>query len=488
MKMYVGTGCLLILLGSLAGSSSVPAFQRQVIKIPSELPFTYAWGYSCEDIDADGLRDLVATSPSGRVFIFRQGRSGFPSEPSQIIDFPERTAWFMLADVSGNQNPEIVVSTGDGLAYYHQEDGEFESEPEMLIEAPQIFGGETIGYITNLGRSGTCWLNEPPNRLPVILSDRVVAYECNESDVYRPSAITELELESSMIKVEDTGWRFGQEQASGIMILTKARERRSIIGQPQSDELSGYIKKMIEKIDRQRFQGYCIVRNDINGDGRQDVTLVQLIQSTDLKTTIVIFLRHDNGRLSEKPDWIVRCRGIPAQGEYPNPPYFTPFADINNDGFPDIVLLELKQTFMSIEGLLEMALSKGLDWRLTVRLFRKSKGYPRRPDFKMNVTTMLPIFEHVGALAFVDGDFNADGRPDVMITRTPTERDIYLSRGGTGFFQPTPKIHLDVPAGGTTSIVDLNGDGISDVYLVDHEKGEITVFLSKPAGEGATSE
>jgi hypothetical protein len=38
-------------------------------------------------------------------------------------------------------------------------------------------------------------------------------------------------------------------------------------------------------------------------------------------------------------------------------------------------------------------------------------------------------------------------------------------------------------------VEDLNGDGISDIYVIDYEKGQITVFLSEPLKKkGAFSE
>jgi hypothetical protein len=49
----------------------------------------------------------------------------------------------------------------------------------------------------------------------------------------------------------------------------------------------------------------------------------------------------------------------------------------------------------------------------------------------------------------------------------------------SGFYNPKPQLKLEVPAEGWTAVKDLNGDGVSDIYLINFGKGEITVFLSE---------
>jgi hypothetical protein len=142
-------------------------------------------------------------------------------------------------------------------------------------------------------------------------------------------------------------------------------------------------------------------------------------------------------------------------------------------------MIELKVRLLSISNFLEAVFSQGLDWILSVRQFKEGKGYSNRADFKMDVTTMLPISEHFSDSINFDGDFNADDRPDLIIRRTQTQCDIYLSSLANGFYEKKSKLQLQVPAEGRVSVEDLNSDGISDIYLIDYEKGRIAVFLSE---------
>jgi hypothetical protein len=98
----------------------------------------------------------------------------------------------------------------------------------------------------------------------------------------------------------------------------------------------------------------------------------------------------------------------------------------------------------------------------------------------MDVTTMLPISEQFAHSINFDGDFNADGRPDLIIRRDMTQCNIYPSSLANGFYEKVSKLQLELPAEGRMSVEDLNSDGISDIYLIDYEKGRITVFLSEP--------
>ena len=236
---------------------------------------------------------------------------------------------------------------------------------------------------------------------------------------------------------------------------------------------------MVEKVSEKEMQACSIVREDINGDGNEDVVLLHLVQDVDVKTNIIIFLRQEDGKLGEKPSQVLRCRGIPVKGDYPGPSYFSPFVDTNKDGFLDIVLIELKVQLISVSSLLEAAVSKGLDWVLTIRQFKEGKGYSNRADFKMDVTTMLPMSEQFAYSINFDGDFNADGRPDLIIRRTQTQCDIYLSSLANGFYEKESKLQLGVSAEERMSVEDLNSDGISDIYLIDYEKGRVAVFLSE---------
>ncbi|MHC4112900.1 MAG: FG-GAP repeat domain-containing protein [Planctomycetota bacterium] len=474
MKHWIRKTCLLLLLAGIVYSEEVPAFKRQVIQIPVSSP---SWVQtSWKDINGDGLVDLLAlVQRDNKAFIYIQNSSGLPSAPTQSIELPEGTAWITLYDVNEHPGKEMLISTTEGLIYFPQNNGVFEMKPEKLIEARQIFLDDTRPLLVEPNR----WPDDMKNAIPVVFSDHTIIYKTDENYRLNPGKKIQHEFKNTMEEFNWNRWSIGARRSDQIRIRTIAQSK-SEDSEPRKPELENdYIKKMVEKVSEKEMQACSVVREDINGDGNEDVALVHLVQDVDVKTNIIIFQRQKDGKLPEKPSQVLRCRGIPVEGDYPGPFYFTPFVDIDNDGYLEIVMIELKALLLSASSFVEAIVSKGLDWVLSIRQFKEGKGYSNRADFKMDVTIMLPISEQFAFSINFDGDFNADGRPDLIIRRTPTQSNIYLSSLANGFYEKESKLQLEVPAEGRMSVEELNSDGISDIYLIDYEKGKIAVFLSE---------
>jgi hypothetical protein len=474
MKYWIRKSCLLLLITGIVYAEDVPAFKRQVIQVPMSSP---GWAQpSWKDINGDGLVDLLAlVQRDNKAFIYLQNGSGLSSAPTQSIELPEGTAWITLYDINKHPGREMLISTSEGLVYFPQNNGVFEMKPEKLTEARQVFLDDSRPFVIEPNN----WPDDLKNAIPVIFSDHTIIYKTDENYRLNSGMKIEHNFKHSMEKFNWNSWSLGARESSQIRIRTIAQSKSEDKELKKPEHENDYIKNMVEKVSEKEMQGCSIVRKDINGDGNEDVVLLHLVQDVDVKTNIIIFLRQKDGKLGEKPSRVLRCRGIPVKGDYPGPSYFSPFVDINKDGYPDIVMIELKAQLLSVSSLVEAVVSKGLDWVLTIRLFEEGKGYSNRADFKMDVTTMLPMSEQFVYSINFDGDFNADGRPDLIIRRDLTQCNIYLSSLATGFYEKEFKLQLEMPEQGRMSVQDLNSDGISDIYLIDYEKGKIAVFLSE---------
>jgi len=475
MKHCIGKSCLLFLLVGMVCTKDTPAFKRQVVQVPMR---SLAWVQaSWKDINGDELVDLLATvQRDDKAFIYIQNSSGLPSAPTQIIELPEGTAWISLYDIDKHPGKEMLISTTEGLVYFRQNNGVFETKPERLIEARQVFSEDTRPFVAE----PNSWPDDMKNAIPVVFSDHTIIYKCDEDYRLNSGKKIEHEFKDTMRKFNWNSWSIGARESDQIRIRTIAQGKTEDSEPKKTEQENDYIKQMVEKVSEREMQACSVVREDINRDGNEDVVLLHLVQDVDVKTNIIIFLRQADGKLPEKPSQVLRCRGIPVEGNYPGPSYFTPFVDTNKDGYPEIVMIELKAQLLSISSLLEAVVSKGLDWVLTIRQFKKGKGYSNQADFKMDITTMLPMSEGFAYSINFEGDFNTDGRPDLIIRRDLTNWNIYLSSLANGFYEKESKLQLEAQEQGQMFIQELNNDGISDIYLIDYEKGRITVFLSEP--------
>ena len=475
MKHGIWKTCLLLLIAGMGYAEDTPSFKRQVIQVPMSSP---GWIQpSWKDINGDGLADLLALiQRDNKAFIYIQNGSGLPSEPTQSIELPEGTAWIALYDINEHPGREMLISTNEGLMYFTQNNGVFKMKPEMLIETKQVFLDDSRPFVIEPNN----WPDDMKNAIPVVFSDYTTIHKTDENYRLNSGKKIQHEFKNSMEEFNWNSWSVGAKESEQIRIKTTARWKFEDSEPNKPEQENEYIKKMVEKVSEKEMQACFVVREDINGDGNEDIVLLHLMQDVDVKTNIIIFLRQKDGQLPEKPGQVLRCRGIPVKGNYPGPSSFSPFVDINKDGYPEIVMIELKAQLLSVSSLMEAIVSKGLDWVLSIRQFKEGKGYSNQADFKMNITTMLPMSEGFAYSINFEGDFNTDGRPDLIIRRDMTNWNIYLSSLANGFYEKESKLQLEAPEQGQMFVRELNNDGISDIYLIDYEKGRITLFLSEP--------
>jgi hypothetical protein len=476
MRHWIVHFFLLFLLVGIADAAEVPTFRRQMIQVPSSSPEWGIWPY-WKDINKDGLTDLlVLDQKDSRAFIYNQNSSGFPAEPTQCIEFPGGTAWFTLLDVDKHPGDEMLISTSERLVYYRQDNGIFEIKPEKLIEAKQAIPVNHPPIAIEPDK----WAGDLKNAIPVVFSDHTVLYKCDENYQLKQVEEIEYQYKKSIHKETWSIWSLGAKRTEQVVIRTTAQGKSEEAEEKEPTKESEYVEKEIEKIKKKsRWWGdYAIEREDINADNRKDLILWKTSgELFDLKTNVMVFIRQEDGNLPQRPNQILRCKGVPFDMDY-RKWHASILSDINDDGLLDIVLLDLKTKPLSVSTFIETVVSKGLDFVISVRPFKKDKGYSEHADFMLDVTAMLPIFGGVADFITLDGDFNADGRKDLIVRRTLSQCDIYLSSSASGFFDLKPKLQLQVPQQGRMFVEDLNNDGISDIYLIDYEKGQITFFVS----------
>jgi hypothetical protein len=378
--------------------------------------------------------------------------------------------------VDAHPGLELLMSTATGLFYCRQNDGLFESERHPLIEVSQVFTNYDLPTLTLLttNKAGTNDL------IPVISAGQTVLYHRNSAYEWSPGPALALDVKQTAWHLNHYPWRdlwaLGPNPAHSLDVEQsfRARPEPERNKEPENEVIRKIIADMKKNASASPPQ---LDRVDVDGDGREDLVLWQAGGKLDFKTDVYIFLRGADQKLPEQPTQVLHCRGFPIP--IGSTRRRSPVHDLDGDGICELALLEMKTRIISESGLVETVVSHGLDWALTIRSFQHG-AFSRSPDASVPVTGILPSEVLAGWPFLVQGDFNGDGRLDLLVRRSDTQWNIFCSTTDGHWFAPQPAMTFHVPPHGYIEIKDLNGDGLSDIIWHEWDKPNLSIFLSPP--------
>jgi hypothetical protein len=463
---------LLMFLAVNVGWAEPVVLSRQMITLPAN-----AGKPLFVDIEGNGRCNLlVIDTVQKKLLNYRQRPDGFTNSPDQVIPLPPQTAWVAPCDVDAHPGLELLMSTAAGLFYCRQNAGLFESERHPLIEVGQVFANYDLPTLTllNTNKTGTNDL------IPVISAGQTVFYRRNSAYEWSPEQPLALDMKHTTWFVNSYPWRdswaLGPNSAHSLDVEQSYRVKPE--QEPDKEPENEAIRKIIADMRKNASASAPqLDRVDVDGDGREDLVLWQTGGKLDFKTDAYIFLRGADQQLPEQPTQVLHCRGFPIP--IGSTIKQSPVRDLDGDGVCELVLLEMNTRILSESGLVEMVVSRGLDWALTIRSFHHG-AYSRSPDASVLVRGILPSEVLAGWPFLVQGDFNGDGRLDLLVRRSDTQWDIFCSTTNGHWFAPQPAMTFDVPPHGYMEIQDLNGDGLSDIIWHEWDKPNLSIFMSPP--------
>ncbi len=460
MSALLLTATALMLAAALC-QGATNEFQPQLITLPFN-----ANAIEFIPLEEHGRAALLAVDPAQhKLLIYRERPWGFTNVADQVLPLPPRTAWVAPCDVDAHPGLELVVSTANGIACHRQNNSVFETEPRTVVNANQVFTNDDAPRLFSLATNTS---------LPVISVTQTVFYTRNTAYQWHPAQPVALTRTWSGWSDYRQDWTLGQNHSRGLRVQEALRARP----EERPAQANDAIRKLVEELRKETTRGVPGTNTvDINHDGKMDFVLWQVIPALEPRTDVYVFLAEADGRLPDKPTQVLRCRGVPIPLDSTDEQSI--LGDLKRDGNFELVLMEISSPLTSSAGILEMALSMGIDCRLAIRTFHDG-AFSVTADAQIPTTLLLAGQELQHWPTFVCGDINGDGRPDFLAQRSTTQWNIYLSKAGDDWFSAQPAITFNTPVPGYLTLEDINGDGRADIIVRLWDDPRVYILLSQP--------
>ncbi len=485
-----------------------------------------------EDLNGDGARDLLIVR--GReVSVYLQKRDSDPSgtflpdRPDQRFRFDERAILFDLGDVNRDGKPELVFLAEDGVYFYRFEEGgeaggggRYSFVRELLLEQPTVLTSASKEEV----RYTEFYTDWDGDKLPDVLlpgPDRFLFFrgraapppaEAGGGDGAPPSPGPAFAPAEALLVEPETWIQPGDDN------VTSQAQSWFFFPQPTVGDFDGdgrrdlflYSKEKLlvytasEKglplhpthafpivfegeIEEGRFKldfRLPIRFADIDGDGLTDVIATHIGRGST-----VVFKGRKDRKDFETPDVILKVPGVTVLDF---------LLDLDRDGKQDLILVRADRP--GLWDILQVLITKEVPVEV---LFFYADGsasvFPRTPDHRRDIDIPLLFssasrgLPKAGTSAVVTprGDFDGDGRNDLLIRGGPDE--LHVFRGEGRGFADDPSIEIAVrDMDGLrfleAIVEDMNGDSISDFALVyyswDGKSDRLSVVHSGGGGGG----
>jgi hypothetical protein len=476
------------------------------------------------DLDGDGLKDLVLMDDLNLSICYQDPKRGFTREPQQSHRLEHRPCIVWAAKL-GKPAESLLVMTSDGVTELCFTNRIGPPATRQIIRQPTIVPGAAentnamylpLSVETGLRRAGVAELEraaatQAGRAWPLLLVPAADGLQVWST--LRPDSIG---------TPEDGQHRDEWHQAQFIGHSIDARLRPSLAN-------PGYTASL----------GFNLSVGDVNGDGRDDL----IVRRSDGRTnTYSLYLQKADGLFAVEPVltyadkieshawlcWVdlnhdgnvdlikslwlnepsflpghpsgkvlVRTYVADERGRIPAEPQQVfrkndwtpalPVVDVDGDGFLDLALGY--SLVDSREGVRKTITAKQLDYSLRFSFYRPGVGFPKEADCQRDVVihldqaTLLLSWgrrEYFERYVKLGGDFNGDGKTDLLVRDRSDEISVYFFVSRQKGFSSKPDLRFSCPELiDEWEVKDLNNDGVSDAIVKLGQQNAFRVFISQ---------
>lgn len=436
-----------LIAGVLLAIAATPPV-TYVLKVPVD-----AWDVTRGDLNGDGLTDIVvygsnatAETPEKELLVYLAETGGrFPSVPSLRHELDPSNGTAFVCEFDGRLPEEIVEAGQSGATILRLVDGsldvvdrvEFNSllpgrtrEPVFARDLPHDLDGDGADE----------WLIPTPLGVSIYSQGRIRA----EIPAPISSEFREYGLRTIMHRLP---------AVTSFALPEEPNHALALLGERYADFSYGYewtehVRYPLAIHNEENWDASAEFK-DINADGYPDLIVTQTSGTVNLEVLTQIYLAQGPFKYPETPDSKFETKGSFTTVE---------LADVDGDGKSDLVLVRIS---LGVRNIINYFLRKRVSIEVAVHYFR-SDGFAQRADESTSITIDAPDGREQSAYA--TGDFDGDGRLDVMIG-TGEENLVFYQGAQSAFLSSRPWITLEIPTFGVARIADLNGNEADDVIL-----------------------
>ncbi len=407
------------------------------------------------DLTGNGFPDLVLSNYRKEFeyetdsFVYRGTADGFDTESP--LRLPGHYSLYVrLADLNGDGRDEIILSGGDQVRIYWNRDGEFDANDRTIIES--------VGFTTMFCQGALhCDVadvdGDGRNELLVATMKGI--------EIRSPDALHEV---SPLLPLEYASWVHAADlDGDGRPEIVASRYENGVTYETNSaifwNSANGFSQDRVTLLPTAGAMG--TTAGDLDGDGRPEVIFTNTLLGPAQDwpgLPAYVYLSKDG------PEYGADHRlELPTSGGYGSA-----VADLNLDGYADIVLLSGSHTLRVFPGGPD---GPRADHSLDLQ-------HPASGTQSCIMAVHAADFYRDGFLDLLALALTYDDRPETMAASS-----IIFFGSADGFSQDRSQI-VPTYCGGNGVVGDFNRNGYLDIIVGD-KRGHLTIFLGGPEGFSA---